>query len=146
MKLGLDSKAFVSYMRSVYLHKDKAIFQLDKLPADRFAAALGLPGTPKIKFLAREKAKQKKNASRDVDGADGKEDSGSESESEGGPSDKEEKDMDETANVKKVRSFNKHTFVIFVLTISCSLVCGRSTTACSNERTKTSFPSIIASS
>jgi len=97
----LAQRAFVSYMRSVYLHKDKAIFQLDKLPADRFAAALGLPGTPKIKFLAREKAKQKKNASRDVDGADGKEDSGSECESEGGPSDKEEKDMDETANVKK---------------------------------------------
>jgi ATP-dependent RNA helicase DDX10/DBP4 len=39
---------------------------LEGLPVDRFAEALGLPGTPKIKFLSRELAKQKKNASREV--------------------------------------------------------------------------------
>lgn len=52
-------------MRSVYLHKDKAIFKVEELPADRFAESLGLPGTPKIKFLNKELAK-KKNASRTV--------------------------------------------------------------------------------
>lgn len=62
----LSLQAFVSYMRSVYLHKDKSIFQLDKLPVDRFAASLGLPGAPKIKFLAKEAAKAKKNVSRDL--------------------------------------------------------------------------------
>ena len=49
-------------MRSVYLHKDKSIFNLGELPADRFAASLGLPGAPKIKFLAKEMAMKRKNA------------------------------------------------------------------------------------
>jgi hypothetical protein len=38
-------------MRSVYLQSDKSIFKVDKLPAEDFAAALGLPGAPKIKFV-----------------------------------------------------------------------------------------------
>ena len=49
-------------MRSVYLHKDKSIFKLGELPAERFAASLGLPGAPKIKFLAKEMAMKRKNA------------------------------------------------------------------------------------
>jgi hypothetical protein len=38
-------------MRSVYLQSDKSTFKVDELPAEEFAAALGLPGTPKIKFV-----------------------------------------------------------------------------------------------
>ena len=53
----------MSYMRSVYLHKDKSIFKVDELPAERFAASLGLPGAPKIKFLSKGAAKKRKNAS-----------------------------------------------------------------------------------
>lgn len=45
-------KAFVSYVRSVYLHKDKSIFKIEELPVDIFAESLGLPKTPKIKFLS----------------------------------------------------------------------------------------------
>ncbi|KAI0664113.1 DEAD-domain-containing protein [Cubamyces menziesii] len=60
----LGQRAFVSYLRSVYLQKDKSIFKLDGLPVERFAEALGLPGMPKIKFLSKEMAKAKKNASR----------------------------------------------------------------------------------
>jgi ATP-dependent RNA helicase DDX10/DBP4 len=52
-------------MRSIYLHKDKAIFKLAELPAERFAQSLGLPGAPKIKFLNKELTKQK-SASRSV--------------------------------------------------------------------------------
>ncbi|KZT08099.1 DEAD-domain-containing protein [Laetiporus sulphureus 93-53] len=62
----LGQRAFVSYLRSVHLHKDKSIFKLTELPVERFAEALGLPGMPKIKFLGREMAKQKKNASHAV--------------------------------------------------------------------------------
>ena len=62
----LLDQAFVSYVRSVYLHKDKSIFKLDELPVDKFAESLGLPGAPKIKFLSREQAKKQKNASRTV--------------------------------------------------------------------------------
>ena len=46
------------------MQKDKSIFKLDGLPVERFAEALGLPGMPKIKFLSKEMAKAKKNASR----------------------------------------------------------------------------------
>ncbi|KAK7440264.1 ATP-dependent RNA helicase dbp4 [Stygiomarasmius scandens] len=55
----LGQRAFVSYLRSIYLHKDKSIFRLAELPVEKFAEALGLPGAPKIKFLNKEVAKQK---------------------------------------------------------------------------------------
>lgn len=63
------SQAFISYLRSIYLQKDKKTFKLDGLPIDEFAEALGLPGTPRVKFLSRELAKQKKNASRQAEAA-----------------------------------------------------------------------------
>ncbi|GES88917.1 DEAD-domain-containing protein [Rhizophagus clarus] len=59
----LGQKAFVSYIRSVYLQSDKSIFKVDKLPLEEFAAALGLPGTPKIKFV---KKSQSKNITRQI--------------------------------------------------------------------------------
>jgi ATP-dependent RNA helicase DDX10/DBP4 len=60
----------VSYMRSVYLHKDKSIFKIDDLPVERFAESLGLPGAPKIKFLSNEAVKRRKNASRTIEAAE----------------------------------------------------------------------------
>ncbi|KAF5325153.1 hypothetical protein D9619_009771 [Psilocybe cf. subviscida] len=60
----LGQRAFVSYMRSIYLQKDKSVFKLDELPVDKFAEALGLPGTPKIKFLSKAAMNQRKNLSR----------------------------------------------------------------------------------
>ncbi|KAF9985080.1 ATP-dependent RNA helicase dbp4 [Mortierella antarctica] len=53
----LGQKAFISYMRSVYLQKDKTVFDVNALPAEEFAASLGLPGAPKIKFVEKSKAK-----------------------------------------------------------------------------------------
>lgn len=47
----LAQKAFVSYVRSIHLHKDKATFQVAALPLNEYAAALGLPGAPKIKVV-----------------------------------------------------------------------------------------------
>lgn len=46
----LAQKAFISYMRSVYLQKNKAVFDVHSLAADKFAASMGLLGAPKIKF------------------------------------------------------------------------------------------------
>ncbi|KAI7874460.1 DEAD-domain-containing protein [Lichtheimia hyalospora FSU 10163] len=60
----LGQRAFVSYMRSVYLQRNKKIFKATELPAEEFAHALGLAGVPKIKFItqaqAAEAAKAKK--------------------------------------------------------------------------------------
>ncbi|KAG5462415.1 MAG: hypothetical protein BJ554DRAFT_5263, partial [Olpidium bornovanus] len=53
----LGQKAFVSYMRSVYLQKDKSVFDVHALPAEAFAESLGLPGAPKIKFVKKNSAK-----------------------------------------------------------------------------------------
>jgi len=72
----LGQKAFISYCKSIFVQKDKDVFDLAKLPLQKFAASLGLPGTPNVKFLKRAqegkglsesellKIKNKKNASR----------------------------------------------------------------------------------
>lgn len=49
----LAQKTFISYMRSVFLQGDKAVFKVDQLPADAYALAIGLPSAPKIKFLKK---------------------------------------------------------------------------------------------
>lgn len=119
----LGQRAFVSYMRSVYLHKDKSIFKVEELPAERFAASLGLPGAPKIKFLTREMAKKRKNATyaEKVANTEGPQDEESDAEEENEVSDEdnlgpenapeEEKDGAETKNntvrTKYDRMFNR---------------------------------------
>ncbi|KAG1737558.1 DEAD-domain-containing protein [Suillus paluster] len=62
----LGQRAFVSYVRSVHLYKDKSIFKVNELPVEKFAESLGLPGAPKIKFLNKDLVKRQKNASRTV--------------------------------------------------------------------------------
>lgn len=57
-------KAFVSYMRSVYLQRNKDVFKVHELPAEEFADSLGLPGAPKIKFVAKAAAKAAEKASK----------------------------------------------------------------------------------
>ncbi len=47
----LAQKAFVAYVRSVYLHRNKEVFDVSSLPLAAYAESLGLPGTPKIKFV-----------------------------------------------------------------------------------------------
>lgn len=60
----LAQKAFVTYVQSIYLQKDKEVFQLNNLDLDAYAASLGLPGTPQIKFQKGEDVKKIKNAPR----------------------------------------------------------------------------------
>ncbi|KAJ7960760.1 RNA helicase [Quillaja saponaria] len=47
----LAQRAFITYLRSIHIQKDKEIFDVMKLPIDKFSASLGLPMTPKIRFL-----------------------------------------------------------------------------------------------
>ncbi|KAF2833207.1 DEAD-domain-containing protein [Ophiobolus disseminans] len=60
----LGQKAFMTYVKSVYLQKDKEVFKLKEYDLEAFAASLGLPGTPRIKFLNDNNSRQKKQASR----------------------------------------------------------------------------------
>ncbi|KAH0990820.1 hypothetical protein GBA52_002303 [Prunus armeniaca] len=56
---GLAKRAFITYLKSVHNQKDKEIFDVMKLPIDEFSASIGLPMTPKIRFL-NTKIKSKK--------------------------------------------------------------------------------------
>ncbi|KAF9412152.1 ATP-dependent RNA helicase dbp4 [Entomortierella beljakovae] len=96
----LGQKAFISYMRSVYLQKDKTIFDVNALPAEEFAASLGLPGAPKIKFVEKSKAK---NAVR---GNQKKSSDDEESDQDGDEEDEEveERSKIEALNAKKKKS------------------------------------------
>jgi len=60
----LGQKAFVSYTRSLYVQKDKEIFDINKYDLEGYAASMGLPGAPKIKFQKGDDAKKLKNAPR----------------------------------------------------------------------------------
>ena len=60
----LGQKAFVSYVRSIYIQKDKDVFKIQALPLEEFSASLGLPGAPRIKFIKGDNVKQLKNAPR----------------------------------------------------------------------------------
>lgn len=71
----LGQKAFTSYVRSVHVQKDKDVFRLAEYPLEEFAASLGLPGAPRIKYLKAdaEEVKRIKNAPRaqaEVSGSD----------------------------------------------------------------------------
>ncbi|XP_073026134.1 DEAD-box ATP-dependent RNA helicase 32-like isoform X2 [Primulina eburnea] len=47
----LAQRAFITYLRSIHKQHDKEIFDVAKLPIDEFSASLGLPMTPKVRFL-----------------------------------------------------------------------------------------------
>ncbi|XP_057409594.1 probable ATP-dependent RNA helicase DDX10 [Balaenoptera acutorostrata] len=46
-------RCFVSYIRSVYLMKDKEVFDVSKLPIPEYALSLGLAVAPRVRFLQR---------------------------------------------------------------------------------------------
>lgn len=48
---SLAQRAFITYLRSIYKQRDKEVFDVMKLPIDEFSASMGLPMTPKIRFL-----------------------------------------------------------------------------------------------
>ncbi|KAI8936314.1 ATP-dependent RNA helicase dbp4, variant 2 [Plenodomus lindquistii] len=62
----LGQKAFMTHVKSIYLQKDKEVFKLKEYDLEAYAASLGLPGTPRIKFLQNDDSKSRKHASRQV--------------------------------------------------------------------------------
>ncbi|BAF21701.1 Os07g0517000, partial [Oryza sativa Japonica Group] len=59
----LGKRAFVTYLKSVYLQSDKEVFDLSRFSMENFAAyaaSLGLPVTPKIRFVSHKKNVPKK--------------------------------------------------------------------------------------
>lgn len=60
-------RAFVSYIKSVYLMKNKKIFDVDKLNFDEYARSLGLVVTPRVRFLQRIKKRKEANTQNTVE-------------------------------------------------------------------------------
>lgn len=54
-------RAFVAYIKSVVLMKNKKIFNVEKLDTDAFARSLGLVVVPRVRFLAKLKKNREKN-------------------------------------------------------------------------------------
>lgn len=63
---NLGQRAFIAYFRSVYAQKDKEVFRLEELPAEKYATSLGLPGAPRIKIKGGEAQREKKNMSKEL--------------------------------------------------------------------------------
>ncbi|KAJ2782311.1 ATP-dependent RNA helicase dbp4 [Coemansia javaensis] len=57
----LGQRAFVTYVRSVHLQKNKKVFAVDQLPLDEYAESLGLPGAPKVRFVHGASARKNKS-------------------------------------------------------------------------------------
>lgn len=55
---ALGQKAFMSYVRSVYLQPNREVFDASALPLDEFALSYGLPGAPRMPFLSKLKEDQ----------------------------------------------------------------------------------------
>jgi Domain of unknown function (DUF4217) len=51
--LHTAKRAFVTYLKSIKAKKDKEVFDVTKLPLEDFARSIGLPVTPKLRFLNR---------------------------------------------------------------------------------------------
>lgn len=49
----MAQRAFVTYIRSIHIRGDKEIFDVTKLPLEEYAVSLGLPTTPRIRFLKK---------------------------------------------------------------------------------------------
>lgn len=63
--------AFVSYIRSIFLNPNKAIFNIAKVDVDEFASSLGLPTAPRlrmVKKLQRQSAQAGQKGEADTTG------------------------------------------------------------------------------
>lgn len=55
---SLAQRAFITYLKSIQKHRDKELFDVTKLPIDEFSASIGLPMTPKVRFVKQIKGKK----------------------------------------------------------------------------------------
>ncbi|WRT70571.1 ATP-dependent RNA helicase DBP4 [Kwoniella shivajii] len=105
----LGQRAFISYMKSIHIQKDRSIFKFSELPAEAFAESMGLPGAPQIKFAEQKAVKVKGGSKKDEKNNEEEEvlergvvgsDEESEGEDEEGSEDedKSEEEVEETAS------------------------------------------------
>lgn len=99
-------RSFVCYLRSVHLQANKAVFDVHQLPLEEFAASLGLPKAPRVRFLQRE-AKRKALSSgggkeKELLGGGSSDESGSGESDEGGVEESGSEEDDQVLYVKRL--------------------------------------------
>ncbi|XP_024114465.1 probable ATP-dependent RNA helicase DDX10 [Oryzias melastigma] len=60
-------RCFVSYLRSVHLMKNKAVFDVSKLNINQYALSLGLAVAPRVRFLHKTHVQEKKEEEEEED-------------------------------------------------------------------------------
>ncbi|KAI9216587.1 P-loop containing nucleoside triphosphate hydrolase protein [Blastocladiella britannica] len=53
----LAQRSFVTYIKSMWMQPNKAVFDVQGLPLDDYAEAIGLPGKPKLRFISKKQLK-----------------------------------------------------------------------------------------
>ena len=102
----LAQKSLISYVRSVYLQSNKAVFKVQELPIEEYSSAIGLPGCPKMKFAEKNNNKnisrqfQQPEESKQDDSEDESVESISQKDSEDESKEAEE-EMDEFLTIKR---------------------------------------------
>ncbi|KAF2761520.1 DEAD-domain-containing protein [Pseudovirgaria hyperparasitica] len=103
----LGQKAFISYVKSVHLQKDKDIFDVNALKLEEFAASMGLPGAPRIKFRKGDNSKELKNAPRQSLVISDEDDSDSEAAVDGEAPSKAKSKKDDAVRTRYDRMFGR---------------------------------------
>ncbi|KYN13076.1 putative ATP-dependent RNA helicase DDX10 [Trachymyrmex cornetzi] len=97
-------RAFVSYIKSVFLMKDKEIFNVHALNTDEFAKSLGLAIPPRIRFLQRMHKKMSSNdvkTEKEIDQTSTNSADNSDQEDSGNNSDKNDSDDEDILIIKR---------------------------------------------
>lgn len=61
----LSQRALVCYLRSVFLQKNKEVFDVSEIDVEALSQSFGLPNAPKVKFLNAASARKEKNKAND---------------------------------------------------------------------------------
>lgn len=100
----LAQRAFVTYLRSIYLHSNKEVFDVTKLPLAEYALSLGLPTTPRVRFLKKKPGASKGSEGAKQGGSVSSEDEESDDENGEEISVEVEPDMEAASKVDKKKS------------------------------------------
>lgn len=65
----LAEKACISYIKSIYLMKNKQVFKFEELDTEKLAYSLGLANAPQIGFISKSQVKNTQRENKDEDDA-----------------------------------------------------------------------------
>jgi len=108
----LAQRAVVSYLRSVYLQPNKAVFDVDALDVEAYSHSMGLPNPPRLRFLkggggagagAGGSSKGGGGGEDDDDSDEDDDGDGDGEKREGGTAEEQEQDSDDDSDDEEVR-------------------------------------------